>query len=298
MSKEAGVIGGIVTGVIVFVALICGIACTERIPVGYKGIVYSINGGVTGETYSAGWHIISPTKKIKLFTISNEQLVLSKDEREGSPDDDSFKVSTADDASIAISFQMSYRFLEDKLADTYKLFKMDGESIVNSRVKTVLKSKVSEITTDYTMMDIYSGNRSEINDKLTKYLDTAFQKKYGIEVLDASIIDVHPDKKLTTAINNRVEALQRKEQALAEQETAKVEAQTALIKAQNQADIKKTKAKADADATKIAAEAEAAANKKVASSITDKLIKNKLAEARLKHGWVTVNGADTVVTDK
>ena len=34
--------------------------------------------------------------------------------------------------------------------------------------------------------------------------------------------------------------------------------------------------------------AEAEANKKVADSITSKLIEDKLAEARLKHGWVTV----------
>ena len=41
---------------------------------------------------------------------------------------------------------------------------------------------------------------------------------------------------------------------------------------------------------------ESEANKKIASSITDKLIENKLADAREKHGWVTVKGADTVVT--
>ena len=50
------------------------------------------------------------------------------------------------------------------------------------------------------------------------------------------------------------------------------------------------------DDSLAAAEAEAESNKKIASSITDKLIDNKLADARAKHGWVTVKGADTVVT--
>ena len=58
--------------------------------------------------------------------------------------------------------------------------------------------------------------------------------------------------------------------------------------------MKKTQAQAEADATKITAEAES--NKKIASSITDKLIDNKIADAREKHGWVTVKGGDTVVT--
>ena len=42
---------------------------------------------------------------------------------------------------------------------------------------------------------------------------------------------------------------------------------------------------------------EAKANNKLSASITDELIKMKEAEARLKHGWVTVQGSDTVVTD-
>lgn len=67
---------------------------------------------------------------------------------------------------------------------------------------------------------------------------------------------------LKESIDNRVTALQQKQQAQVEQETAKVQAQTALIKAQNEADIKITE-----------------------------------AEARLKHGWVTVQGADATVVD-
>lgn len=286
---KKGLIGGIVLGVIVLLTLICLIICTERVPVGYEAVVYSMNGGVTGETLTQGWHIISPTKKTKLFTVGNEALILTKDKREGSKNDDSFRVSTSDDATIAISFQMSYRFRPETLVETYKKFKgMSGEDIIENRVKAVMKSKVSEVTTSYSLMDIYSGNRSEINNKITKYLNEQFGKSYGMEVLDASIIDVHPDKQLRKTINNRITAVQRKQQAKAEQETAKVEAETALIKAKNEADIQITKAKAEAES-----------NKTIAESITPELIQMKEAEARLKHGWITVQGADTaVVKDK
>lgn len=285
--KKKGLIGAIVTAIVMITVVVGVIMCVEKIPVGYEGVVYNINGGVSGETLSTGWNIVSPTKKVKNFTISNEQIILSKDSREGSEGDDSFKVSTSDDAMLAISFQMSYRFNPDTLVDTYKKFKgMDGEAIVNGRVKTVLKSKVSEVTTDYSMMDIYSGNRSEINNKITEYLNNAFEKEYGIQVLDASIIDVHPDDKLKESIDNRVTALQQKQQAQVEQETAKVQAETALIKAQNEADIKVTAAKAEAEANQLKS-----------ASLTPELIQMTEAEARLKHGWVTVQGADATVVD-
>ncbi len=285
MSKrKAKLAGGIFTGIALLIALIVVINCMERIPVGYAGVIYSMNGGVKDNTLSPGYHITKPTEHVKCFTTSNEQLLLTKDEREGSKGDDSFKVSTSDDASIAISFQMSYKFDEAQLVGTYKKFRgMDGESIVNNRVKSVLKSKVSEVTTDYSMMDIYSGNRSEINSKLTDYLDSKFLNEYGINVLDASIIDVHPDDQLKEAINNRVTALQKKQQAQAEQETARVEAETALIKAENAAAIKIKEA-----------EAEAESNRLKAASITEELINMKEAEARLKHGWVTVQSGGTV----
>lgn len=287
--KKKGLLGGITLGIIILVVMFCAIICIEKVPVGYEATVYSMNGGIQEETLKQGWHIVSPTKKIKLFTTSNEQLLLTKDKREGSRGDDSFRVSTSDDATIAISFQMSYRFKSEDLVNTFKRFKgMSGEDIVENRVKAVMKSKVSEVTTSHSLMDIYSGNRSEINHKITEYLNKEFGKAYGMEVLDASIIDVHPDKQLKQTINNRVEALQKKQQAQAEQETAKVEAQTALIKAQNEAEIAITKAKAEAEANKLKA-----------ASITPELIKMKEAEARLKHGWIEVQGADaTVVNNK
>ena len=120
-------------------------------------------------------------------------------------------------------------------------------------------------------------------------------------------MDVHPDKKLKQAIDNRVTALQEKQQAQAEQEKVKVQKETEKLQAEAQieltkaeADAKKTKVKAAAEAenTKIKAKAQAEANNELSASITDELIKMKEAEAHYKNGWVTVQGADAVIADK
>lgn len=276
---------------VVFVALIGALFTVKScklIGTGKVGVQYSYKGGVKDETLDPGLNFINPFLKVKEFTIGNEQLILTKDKRDGSKKNEAFKVATADDASISVSFQMSYRYNPEKVVDTYKKFKgMDGEDIVEQRVKTVLKSKISEVTTNYTMMDIYSGNRSEINNAITEYLNKDFGDSYGIEVLDASIIDVHPDKKLKEAIDNRVTALQQKQQAEAEQEKIKVEAETKLIEAENEASIKVKEAEAEAESNKI-----------ISESITEELIKMTEAEARKEHGWVEVQGVDTVVKEK
>lgn len=301
MSK--GRIGGIAAAVLIVLAVFSCALCLERIPTGYVGVVYSMNGGVQDEILTQGFHLVSPTKHVKEFTVSNEQLVLQKSdaksdgeeeqEDEGlfgggrSGEDNSFLVSTADNANISISFQMTYRFMEDEVVDTYKKFRgMDGQQIINSRVSTVLKAKISEVTNGYTMMDIYSGDRGKINDELTKFLNKELHEEFGIEVIDASIIDVHPDAQLQQTIDDRVTAMQRKQQAQAEQETIRVQNETKLLEAQ-----------AAADAAKIAAEGEAEANRIIASSLTSELIQMKEMEARLEHGWVTIQGASTVVTN-
>lgn len=310
--KKKSATSKVVAGLVIACAVIGGIFTISHIKIigtGKVGITYTYSSGVKDELLKPGAHFIPPMEYMKEFSTSNEILVLSKDSRDGSKDDDSFKVATSDDASIAISFQMTYRYIEDQVINTYKKFKgMDGADIVENRVKTVLKSKISEVTTDYSMMDIYSGNRAQLNEAITDYLNKDFSQKYGIEVLDASIIDVHPDKKLKKAIDNRVTALQEKQQAQAEQEKVKVQKQTEQLQAEADANIEITKAQADAEKTKIKtnadaentktkAKAQAEANKELSASITEDLIKMKEAEARLKHGWVTVQGAGTTVVD-
>lgn len=285
MSNK-GFIGGLLAAILILVGLFGAITCLERIPTGYVGVVYSMNGGVQDEVLTQGWHLVAPTKKVKEFTIGNEQIVLSKDSRDGSEGDDSFSVATADNANIDISFQMSYRYDQSRVVETYKNFKgMDGAAIVDSRVRTVLKAKISEITTNRSMMDLYSGNRNEINTALTEFLNEELHEQFGIEVIDASIIDVHPDAQLQQTIADRVTALQKKQQAEAEQETIKVQNETKILQAQ-----------AEADAKQIAAEAEAKANATISASISENLLKKMEMEARLAHGWVEVQGGTVVST--
>lgn len=265
---KKGLLGGISLALILIIGLFCCVTCMERIPTGYVGVVYSMNGGVQDELLTQGFHLVAPTKHVKEFTVGNEQIVLSKDSRDGSEGDDSFLVSTADNANISISFQMSYRYKQDQVVETYKKFRgMNGEDIVNSRVRTVLKAKISEVTTFYTMMDIYSGDRGKINDEITAFLNEELGDEFGIEVIDASIIDVHPDAQLQKTIQDRVTAMQKKQQAQAEQETIKVQNETKIMQAQ-----------ADAEAKRIAAQGEAEANRILQESLSEPVLRQQYLE--------------------
>ena len=122
---------------------------------------------------------------------------------------------------------------------------------------------------------------------MTEYLADKFEE-YGITISNVSLIDITVDQKTREAINAKITAQQ-------EAETQKINNQTAIDKAKADAEVQKTEAEAKANAELISAEAEAKANKKLSNSITDELIKMKEAEARLKHGWVTISGTDTTI---
>ncbi len=280
MSKK-----GLVIGLVAVVAVVGGgfiAKSTERIPDGYVAVQYTTS-GAKDKVLNAGWHFINPLIKTKEFPISDEQFVLSKTKKE----DTSFKVSTSDDANISIGFQMTYNYIPEKVVSTYKRFRgMDGEDIVEMRVKNILKSKISEVTANYSLMDIYSGDRTKINNEIKECLKASFSEKFGINVTDASIIDAYPDKKLKESIDARVKALQEKQQAEAEQEKVKVQKETEKMQASADAEIVVTKAKAEAEANRLKSE-----------SVTDELIRMKEAEAHMKHGFVTVQGANTVVKE-
>ena len=105
-----------------------------------------------------------------------------------------------------------------------------------------------------------------------------------------------PDECCVIKQNVYPKAIDAKIAAQQNAETQAIQNQTNIDKAKADAEAKVTAAQGDADAKVIAAQAEADANAKINSSITDQLIRMKEAEARLKHGWVTVQGSDTVVT--
>ena len=81
MSKSGVVIG--IVGAVALAGGIYTVKSIEAIPTGKVGVQYS-TGGVKNEILDEGWHFINPLLKVKEFTVGNEQLILSKDKREGS----------------------------------------------------------------------------------------------------------------------------------------------------------------------------------------------------------------------
>lgn len=203
---------------------------------------------------------------------------------------------------------VNYNFMADRVTDLYARFNgMDGEAIVDSMVQNSIVAYIKEVTPQFSVMDIYSDKRAEVSEAITNYLNSKLNDEYGINISSALIIDVQLDDTLMQKVQAKEQAKQDAEKAELDKQTAiaqgeadkaKAEADAAVQKIQAEAAGEKTRiaAEAAADATRIEAQAEADANNTISNSITDNLIRMKEAEARLEHGWVTVQGGSPVVT--
>ena len=287
MSKSliaAGIIAvGIVGGAYTVMSL-------EHVGQGEVGVVYTMKDGVQEETLSPGFHFVGPTAKVKNYPVAQQQLVLSNNPADYNEDEhaDWHVDAPADGGMVKLNMTVNYNFIPDRVTDLYEKFNgMDGDQIMNNMVQNSAIAYIKEVTPTFTVMDIYSDKRSEVSKAITEYLNKKLTDEYGINISSALIIDVQLDEGLQ-------EKVKAKEQAKQDAEKAELDKQTAI--AQGEAD--KAKAEAAAAVTITNAEAQAKANQILSASITDELIRMKEAEARLKHGWITVQGADTVVTDR
>lgn len=275
-----GIIGGIATGFVIIVLIVFGFKCTERVPAGYVGVVYNMNGGIEKDVLRQGWKLVSPTKTITLYSIALEQSYMTKDDVGDSSNDESFEIPTKEGASLETDIAFSYSFDEARVPEVFTRFRgQDGKEILNSFIKPKMQAWIKEETPAFSMIDIVSKQRGQVNATITKRMQERFDK-YGIIIDNVALADIRPDKDTDKAIKKKIKAQEELETAKVTAETDKVNAErdkaVALINAEKEkeaAAIEAEKAKIKADGAAAARETESKAEADAIKRISDALTK-------------------------
>lgn len=302
-----GIVGAIVLGAMIVIALIVGFSCAKKVPAGYVGIVYSMNGGVSDEILTQGWHVVSPTKEVTLYSVGIEQSYLTSGEDGDSKSDDSFEVPSSDGKGLMVDLTFTYRYDAEKVTALFTRFKgQSGREVRDSFIKPNIISWTKEVTAQYPVTEILGNERANLNIALSDYISKKFDP-YGIVVENVSLINIDADAETRAQVQKKVNAQQELELANIERQTATVQAnkdkEVALIAAEQEKEVaeinaakQKIKAEGDAEATRIRAEADADANKKIAESLTEELIEK--AKIDKWDGSVpTVSGSGAAIVD-
>lgn len=293
--EHKGLIGGLTLGLVILFGIIGCVVCLERVPAGYVGVVYNMNGGVDGEILTQGWHIVSPTKKVTTYSVGIEQSYLTAEDKGDSKEDESFSIPTSDGKTVRVNLEFSYRFDEARVANTFVTFKgKSGETIKDTFIKPKVIAWTQEVSANYPVTDIFGDKRTAINAELDTYLREKFDV-YGIIIDTVNFTDISVDAETAAAIQKKVTAQQELELANIEAQTAKIQAEKNRQVAEIAAQQAIVEAEAAAEVVRIEAEAEAAANREIAASLTPELIE-KLKYEQWNGKLPDVTGADSIVS--
>lgn len=267
--------------------LFCMCGLTFRIiPTGYTGVKTTF-GQISSQTLDSGFHVKIPFIQ-SINVVNNKQQDKKYEDIIWGEACDKTVVSAS---NIIVTYQIN----PEKSSYIYaNVSNYRSNLIPQTLVNSAIKSAMVQLSSD----DV--TNRSKIEPLARVELEKAIKEKYGsdtILILKVTIDNMDFEDSYNKAIAEKQIARQQAEKQAIENQKAIDLAKAEQERANVDAETKKIKAQADADAMIISANAEAEAYRIKSSQITENLLKKWELDARNKHGWVTIQGANTIIKD-
>lgn len=252
------------------------------IPVNSVGIIFNPFTGVQEQVLTEGFRTKTPLDEI--YIISTEVQTKTVTGVTG---------QTKDAQWIKIDMDIKYNVSKSNAFVVFKKFKT-LQNVDEKLLQPIVQRAVEQVTTQYNVIDILGEKRNEVYIQIERGV-TAKLAESGVELFSLVLTDTDAGTAIESAIEAEAVAKKAVETASQVQAKAGVEAQTKVIQAEADARVKLVQAEADAKVKVIAAEAEAESNRLISNSLTQALLTKMEMEARLVHGWVTIQGADAIV---
>lgn len=257
----------IIVAVIVVIVLFSSVA---TIPTGHTGVVTTF-GSVEDYTFDSGVHFKLPWQKVVMMDnrIQKQTVNLS--------------CFSSDIQEVSMTYTVNYQINK---ANAQNIYKNIGTDYYNTVIIPCITESTKVITAKYSAEDLVSERTnlaSAIEEELTSKLEL-----FNVELVSTSIEDMDFTDAFTNAVEEKQVAQQNKLRAETEAERLKIEAEA-------EAAVKRIEAQAEADAKLIQAEAEAEANRKVAESLTEEILKNKMIDTWNGELPLVTGGSDSLL---
>lgn len=254
---------------VVLVLLAIGIfvstSCVARVDAGHVGIRVKLAGssrGVDDIPVVTGWVFYNPlTEQLVMFPISVQNVVWTKDVREGSAHDESITFSSREGVNINADVGLSFHVESSRAPHLYLKFRKPNVlDVADGYVRNAVREAFNMVASQQPVQDIYGAGKGNVVAEVTKKLrDQLAPDGFMIDQLTINGALRLPEN-VAQAINRAMEATQQAIQAENRVRQVKAEAEQAITQAEGQASAARAKARGDADARLTTAKAEAKAN--------------------------------------
>lgn len=245
----------------------------ERVPEGKVAVVYSPSGGAT-DVLNPGWHLIGLFDKTQVYP-TRIAIITTK-----------VSVTTNDGKKITMPARYEMKVDKSKVLSIFKeLGSQDIDQIQEGYLYQKLFKASRATVSQYSVLDIFGTKTTEASAKVTEAMSISTEG-LGFIITDVTLGNPEVDNATQSAIDERVKAAQQLEKLILEKQIATAEAEKLKIEAEGKANAEIARAKGTAESNRIMQE-----------SITEPLLRKMEMEARLKHGWVTIQGSTTPIVN-
>jgi regulator of protease activity HflC (stomatin/prohibitin superfamily) len=205
------------------------------IDAGTVGVV-STFGRVSDAPLMPGFNLKGPFSDVITMTTRKEEYTMSRALEEGvRRGDDSIDALTADGLTISLDVTVLYSLKPDQAPRVYREL---GEDYTEKLIRPQIRSQIREVAANFTVVEIYSNKRAEVQSELYSELLAALEK-HGITLEEVLLRDVKLPESLEASIEQKLGAQQQAEQLNFEIDKAKKEAERKVIEAQGQRDAQR-----------------------------------------------------------
>lgn len=230
--------------------------CFKMISPGYVGVVIDLLGdskGVEAKELHVGMHWVAPWKNVYQFPIFEQNDTWGGD-HEG------FNFQTSEGMAVSADIGITYHLRPESIPLIFQRYRRGMDEITNVFIRNYIRDAINKSASKTRIEDLYSGKEGFF-EEVEKHVREDLSP-IGIELSRIYLIGrFHFPHNVITALNSKIEAMQRAQQRENELREAEAEAKKQIAKAEGQARC-----------AILQAEAEAKANLVLAKSVTPELI--------------------------
>lgn len=223
----------IMVAVIVLAALVILSASVKIIPAGERAVVFDNFRGVLEGVRNEGMTLIVPfvQKTINYDVKTQTYNVGTSDNAGGTGSEGPIEARTADGQTVQV--ELSVRFQPEE-AELWKLHKEVGQSYEAKIILPEIRGVVRTIVAQYSVMDVYSVKRLELQKRMEDALRKTFERYY-IRLNDVVIRNTRFSEDFQKAIEAKQVALQEAQRMEYVLQKEKQEKQRKIIEAEGDA---------------------------------------------------------------
>ena len=259
----------------------------SKVPAGNVGVKFYLLGkdkGVDYETLKPGRYWIGVNEELFLFPTQRQNKIWSYNEE----DNQGFEFQSKEGMKLMANVGIEYQILDENVTTIFEMYKKGCEEITNIVLRNAIRDAFNMASSTRTAEQMYGEGKIEFMNEVKKLATAKAAEKY-ITLNDVYLLgNIVVPESVTTALNNKIKAMQEAEQRENEIRGAEAQAKKDIAIAEGEAQSLLTKARAEAEANRI-----------IANSLTPTLVEyEKIKKWNGETPKVTGNGGSIINLSK